>query len=132
MAPRADALADKTTTYSLSSQVSDPSLLGNEPDSWLEESSLRAHERSRRCAREQRLGRHAPNRQWSAANNKNRAAAKTGELVAPRADALAHRTTPYISSSAVSDPSELGSEPDSWLEERSLRAHERSRSCARE
>ena len=64
-------------------------------------------------------GSHAPNRQRSTVSsrkNKNRAAAKTGEFLAPRSDALADRTTPYICLSEVSDPSELGSEPDSWLE----------------
>ncbi len=40
---------------------------------------------------------------------------QTSELVAPRADALTHRITTYRIISAVSDPSELGSEPDSWL-----------------
>jgi hypothetical protein len=40
---------------------------------------------------------------------------KTSALVAPRADALTDRTTTYSPKSAVSDPSELGSEPDSWL-----------------
>ena len=62
----------------------------------------------------------------------NRAAAKTSALVAPRADALTDRTTTYSSLSARSDPSELGSEPDSWLHSRSLRAHERSGWCVRE
>ncbi len=60
------------------------------------------------------------------------AAAKTSELVAPRADALTDRTTAYRYLSPVSDPSELGSEPDSWLDSRSLRAHERSGWCVRE
>ena len=47
---------------------------------------------------------------------RNRAVAKTSELVLPRADALADRTTTYSHVSPVSDPSELGSEPDSCLE----------------
>ena len=69
--------------------------------------------------REQRLGSHVPNRQRSTASRRktkqNRAAAKTSALVAPRADALTDRTTTYSVVSPVSDPSELGSEPDSWL-----------------
>ena len=67
VAPRADALTDRTTTYSAVSAVSDPSQLGSEPDSWLSKRSLRAHERSGWCVREQRLGSHAPNRQRSTA-----------------------------------------------------------------
>ena len=69
--------------------------------------------------REQRLGSHAPNRQRSTASRRktqtNHAAAKTSALVAPRADALTDRTITYSCVSPVSDPSELGSEPDSWL-----------------
>ena len=57
-------------------------------------------------------------------NKTNRAAAKTSALVAPRADAVADRTTTYRYVSPVSDPSELGSEPDSWLLSRTLRADE--------
>ena len=63
--PRADALVDRTTTYSPVSPVSDPSKLGSEPDSWLELRPLREHERSGRRAREQRLGSHATNGQRS-------------------------------------------------------------------
>ena len=37
---------------------------------------------------------------------------------------LTRRTTTHISRSADSDPSELGSEPDSWVEYRPLRARE--------
>ncbi len=48
-------------------------------------------------------------------------------MVAKRAEALTDRTTTYSMFSAVSDPSELGSEPDSWLLLRHLRAYERSR-----
>ena len=40
----------------------------------------------------------------------------------PRTKALADRTMAHIRASPVSDPSELGSEPDSWLEYRYLRA----------
>ncbi len=40
----------------------------------------------------------------------------------PRAKALTDRTTTHRSESAVSDPIELGSEPDSWLEDMYLRA----------
>ena len=43
-------------------------------------------------------------------------------LVVPRASALTDRTTTHMYTSPVSDPSELGSEPDSWLEYRYLRA----------
>ncbi len=39
----------------------------------------------------------------------------------PRAKALTDRTTTHRNTSPVSDPSELGSEPESWLEYRSLR-----------
>ena len=42
--------------------------------------------------------------------------------VGPRAKALTARATTHRYASPVSDPSELGSEPDSWLENRSLRA----------
>ncbi len=40
----------------------------------------------------------------------------------PRAKTLTDRTTTHRFWSPVSDPSELGSEPDSWLEYRYLRA----------
>ena len=40
----------------------------------------------------------------------------------PRANALTDRTTTHMFTSACSDPSELGSEPDSWLEYSHLRA----------
>ena len=57
---RAEALTDRTTTHSLVSLVSDPSELGSEPDSWLEDSWLRARARiDRGHAREARLGSHA-------------------------------------------------------------------------
>ncbi len=62
-------------------------------------------------------------------NQKNRGAAKTSALVAPRADALTDRTTTYRYLNAVSDPSQLGSEPDSWLLSMYLRAHDRSGWC---
>ena len=39
-----------------------------------------------------------------------------------RAKALTDRTTTHRYRSAVSDPSELGSEPDSWLKYSALRA----------
>ncbi len=42
MVPRAKALTDRTTTHSLWSRVSDPSELGSEADSWLENMYLRA------------------------------------------------------------------------------------------
>ena len=45
-------------------------------------------------------------------------------MVAPRADALTDRTTTYSIVSPASDPSELGSEPDSCLDARFLRAHD--------
>ena len=48
-------------------------------------------------------------------NNKIVPQLKTSALMAPRADAHTDRTTTYSFVSAVSDPSELGSEPDSWL-----------------
>ena len=48
----------------------------------------------------------------------------TSAVVVPRANTLTHRTTTHISRSADSDPSELGSEPDSWVEYRPLRARE--------
>ena len=70
VAPRFDALTDRTTTYSCVNPVSDPSELGSEPDSWLEPSCLRAHERSGWCVREQRLGSRAPNRQRSTASGR--------------------------------------------------------------
>ena len=53
-------------------------------------------------------------------------------MVVLRADALTDRTSTYRYVSPVSDPSELGSEPDSWLLPRPLRAHERSGWCVRE
>ena len=128
VAPRADALTDRTTTYSKKSAVSDPSELGSEPDSWLDSSRLRAHERSGWCVREQRLGSHAPNRQRSTASrrktHKTVPQLKTGALVAPRVDALTDRITTYRYWTAVSDPSELGSDPDSCLYSRFLRAHD--------
>jgi hypothetical protein len=68
VATRADALTYKTTTHRFVSPVSDPSELGSEPDSWLTLRCLRAHERSRWCVREQRLGSHAPNQQRSTAS----------------------------------------------------------------
>ncbi len=40
----------------------------------------------------------------------------------PRAKALTDRTTTHKYWSPFSDPSQLGSEPDSWLEYSSLRA----------
>ena len=43
----------------------------------------------------------------------------------PRTKALADRTMAHIRASPVSDPSELGSEPDSWLENSALRARMR-------
>jgi hypothetical protein len=43
-------------------------------------------------------------------------------VVVPQANALTDRTTTHRYTSPVSDPSELGSEPDSWLEYRFLRA----------
>ena len=45
--------------------------------------------------------------------------------VVTRAEALTDRTTTHRFASVVSDPSELGSEPDSWLENRSLRARKK-------
>jgi hypothetical protein len=39
---RAEALTDRTATHSSLSPGSHPSELGSEPDSWLEDSSLRA------------------------------------------------------------------------------------------
>ncbi len=70
--------------------------------------------------REQRLGSHAPNRQRSTASRTTKTTQtvpqlKTSALVALRADALTDRTTTYRSVSEGSDPSELSSEPDSWL-----------------
>ena len=132
VAPRADALTNRTTTYSALSAASDPSELGSEPDSWLLLRYLRSHERSGRCAREQRLA--AAHRTGSGARpeEKDRAAAKTSALVASRFDVLMDRTTTYRLLSFVSDPSELGSEPDSWLVPRLLRAHGRSGWCVRD
>ena len=43
-------------------------------------------------------------------------------MVVPRANARTDRTTTHICLSACSEPSELGSEPDSWLEYRDLYA----------
>ncbi len=84
MAPRADALTNRTTTYSALSAASDPSELGSEPDSWLLLRYLRAHERSGRCAREQRL----------AATHRTGSGARPAEEQQNRvvADALTDRT----------------------------------------
>ena len=61
----------------------------------------------------QRTGRGA--RPAEEKHNKIAPQTKTSALVAPRSDAITDWTTTYSAPSAVSDPSELGSEPDSWL-----------------
>ncbi len=70
LAPRAEALTDRTTTYIYLSDVSDPSELGSEPDSRLPARDLRAHKQSGWCVREERLGSPAPNRQRSTASRR--------------------------------------------------------------
>ncbi len=45
MVTQAEALTDRTTTHRLASVVSDPSELGSEPDSWLENRLLRARKK---------------------------------------------------------------------------------------
>jgi hypothetical protein len=48
----------------------------------------------------------------------------------PHLDALAERTTTH-KVAIFSDPSEEGSEPDSWMEVRPLRERDRSRTSKR-
>jgi hypothetical protein len=97
----AEALTDTTATHSVVSSISDASELGSEPHSWLESRCLRTRKKSQIV---RTRGRHRE-RAW----------------VLMRGEALTDRTATHRPISPLSDPSELGSEPDSWLESRCLR-----------
>jgi hypothetical protein len=121
----ANTFTDRPATHSCCSPVIAPSELCSVPDRWLPCRKLRA--RSDICARAHNwLPR---DEQWSAPAEENHGGGHT-VVAAPQAvvvrwaDALTDTTTTYRSLSAVIHPSQLGSEPDSLLDLKSLCAQD--------
>ena len=116
---RAHVVAKRTTTHKYASPAIDPSELGTEPSSRLLLKSLRVQHRTGTQRRDWAAMHNTGGRVCSPAEHNRRGgctALSVAALVLQRADSMTDRTTTHsLVSSAVSFPSELGSEPDSRL-----------------